>query len=340
MTLQQNTNQLPETINWILNNLSLEKCTSAQFMYNIMESQSCKCLPVIYQPFDKNIKAHFVDQAQIFDFQHHSENGKILDFGPGDGWPSLRIAPFVKEVIGIESSPLRIKVCTENAKKLNVKNAKFICVQDGQILPFVDNTFDSVIAASSVELTSNPESTLCELYRVLKKQGTLRLYWEKLEKYKKGKEFDLWVHSLSSSQTDLIIFERHIKEEYIRYFRLRLVISKKELEDIFKHYNATINFSGLTIEILEIISKKILNAAVMITKHPLSNTMVKWVKNAGFKSVQTTYSGGWFANKLFDVALEENLINKTFDSLYPIIKTIVKLKPPPEIKDVMITATK
>jgi len=71
-----------------------------------MESQSGYSLPIIYKPFDGTEKSHWVDRGHLYDFLYSTKGmgKKLLDFGPGDGWPSLIIAPFAQEIVGLDSS--------------------------------------------------------------------------------------------------------------------------------------------------------------------------------------------------------------------------------------------
>lgn len=46
---------------------------------------------------------HWSDRGSLYDFLYttRGQGKKLLDFGSGDGWPSLLVAPFVKEVVGV-----------------------------------------------------------------------------------------------------------------------------------------------------------------------------------------------------------------------------------------------
>ena len=140
-----------ELLEWVETRMKPELVNSVDFMYDEMESQSAFCLPIIYQPFDVAKRSHWRDRGSLFDFLFATrcEDRKILDFGPGDGWPSLIIAPYVRTVMGVDGSQKRISVCKENAKRLDIKNTRFIYVTPGHGLPFDNGTFDGIVAASS-----------------------------------------------------------------------------------------------------------------------------------------------------------------------------------------------
>lgn len=290
-----------DIISWINENLEPEICTSDKFIYNHMDSQSCYSLPVIYLPFDPSDKSHWADRGCLYDFLYslHGEGRKILDFGPGDGWPSLIIAPFVKEVVGLDSSRKRVEVCTENAKRLNISNAKFLCYTPGNPIPFEDNTFDGITAASSIEQAPNPKEIIMELYRILKPGGRLRIFYEALGEYKNGKENDIWIQADNDKSCILIIYFRNIKEEYADQYALNLNIGKKDLENMLSS-NGEPSFENITISFLEGISKYITSSRVCRTIHPSGKTYSLWMKEAGFKEVYPTHSGRIAAKILYD----------------------------------------
>ena len=113
---------------WIEEQLKPETCSSDELIYNEMESQSTYSLPIIYVPFDGRKRSHWADRGAMFDFLFSTKGfgKKLLDFGPGDGWPSLIVAPYVTEVIGVDASQKRIEICTQNASKLGIKNTNLL----------------------------------------------------------------------------------------------------------------------------------------------------------------------------------------------------------------------
>lgn len=86
---------------------------------------------------------------------------RILDYGCGGGWLSLKLSKLGLDVVGIDISRKMVK----NAK-LVCPNAEFI-VADAENLPFKDNVFDYVIGVSILHHLSDLKQALNELRRVI-----------------------------------------------------------------------------------------------------------------------------------------------------------------------------
>jgi len=280
-----------DPVEWIEARLSLRQSDSTESLYNDMESQSGGQLPVIYQPFDGRRRGHFVDEGSILDYVLTTNGGRVLDFGPGDGWPSLRIAPFVDEVVGVDGSTRRVDVCADNARRLGINNARFAHVPPRRLLPFEDESFDSVTAASSIEQTPDPEATLRELCRVLKPGGRMRMHYESLGRYRGGHERGVYFDK------NLVIFDRYIDEEYVRHYSLRLGGSVTQLP-------RCPSCADLTESALEALRPHVIETTTWTTHHPSCSTLLAWLSKAGFSAVTPTYNGGGFAGSLFDVLPE------------------------------------
>jgi len=158
-----------------------EQSSSAELMYERMESQSGRCLPVLYEPLDHTKRSHWHDEALIGAFAHAMGDARsVLDVGPGDGWPALRIADRFESVVGIDPSPRRVRVQRENAERLGITNVEFE-EMDVVDMGFPDASFGGVTAASSIEQSGDAESALREVFRVLEPGGRLAMVFEDYE---------------------------------------------------------------------------------------------------------------------------------------------------------------
>jgi ubiquinone/menaquinone biosynthesis C-methylase UbiE len=313
-----------------------------------MESQSGYCLPVIYQPFDASDRAHWRDRGAMFDFLFsvEGEGARLLDFGPGDGWPSLIVAPFARQVIGVDGSPRRVAVCTANAARLGVTNASFLHVPPGEPLPFPDGSFDGVMAASSIEQTPDPRAALAELYRLLRPGGRLRVHYENLSAYRGGSERTLDLEVLDDSACRLTFYDRHIEEEYADMFRLDLALPLAQALELFSVDGRTPLLGKATPSLLASLRPKIQEARSCRLVHPSALTFLRWMGELGFASARTTHNGLDFAGRLFDAlppASRPQTMPGVDGLLRPLVKIVVDLEAPPRSErrwDPMITAVK
>ena len=122
-----------------------------------MSFQPSGILPIFLNPF-------YFDRLAIFDgIIKNSKymNGKLLDFGCGSK-PYENLFK-CKEYIGLD---IKNKHHKKHSKKVDV-------FYDGKILPFDNESFDSVFSTQSFQYISNPGDILNELNRVLKNGGSL-----------------------------------------------------------------------------------------------------------------------------------------------------------------------
>lgn len=328
---------------WIAAEFCPRTVTSDEFIYDHMESQSGRSLPVIYQPFDPGSRAHWGDRGAILDFVESVGTGRLLDFGPGDGWPSLLVAPFVESVTGVDASERRVRVCTENASRMGIANARFVYVPAGQPLPFPDNSFDGVMAASSIEQTPDPAATIRELYRVLRPGGRLRVFYEALGRYAGGHEREAWLWPSSERETRMILYDRHIREERTIHYGLVIRAPLSEVVDVLGVEGCEIsNPDAITTDRLERLRPLIEEVATFVLTHPSCETYMRWMKDAGFSDVKPTHSGRSFALRLFDHVDQSGRPQDLagVDALLrPAVRVVIQLEAPEHL-DPCITAVK
>ena len=335
-------------IDWVTQHFQVEDCNSETFFYDEMASQSGYSLPIIYQPFDASKREHWNDRGAMFDylFATHGAGKKLLDFGPGDGWPSLIVAPFAGEVVGVDGSERRVAVCTENAARMGIKNARFLHAAPGSPLPFSDDTFDGVMAASSIEQTPDPKAALRELYRVLKPGGRLRMHYENLSPYRGGQEQSAELRRAQEGTCWLTLYDRHIEAENAIMIHVRLNLTPEKALEVINGGSQKLSFNDLTRSVLEKLRENILETRRLALTHPSGVTYLHWLKEIGFTEANTTHNGIWFAERLFDqIGVPERPTDMAgVDALLrPLVAIIVNMEAPPRSQhgwDPMITAVK
>lgn len=280
-----------EILTWIQKELSPRRSTTDSLIYDHLQSQSNRSLVGIYRPFDPNSKSDWSALGSACDFlwATRGQGKKILDFGPGDGWPSLLLAPSAGEVVGVDSSLRRVEVCRENASRLEIPNARFVSYQAGSPLPFSDQSFDAVTAASSIEQTPDPRQTLAQLYRVLKPGGRLRMSYEGLDRYRGGGEQDIWVADSGQGISLMVLYDRDLSRQEVTQYVLHLQVAP---EEILKRLEGDLSgFRGLTVSSLEDLRSRITQAGYVRTCHPSADRWSQWLEGAGFSRVVATHSG-------------------------------------------------
>jgi len=336
-----------DAIQWITAHLAPERCTSDKFFYDAMESQSEYGLPVIYKAFDPEKAWHWDDRGRILDylFATRGRGARLLDFGPGDGWPSLPVAPFAGEVVGVDASARRVEVCAGNAARMGITNARFVHIPASGPLPFEDESFDGVMAATSIEQTPDPREALREIYRVLRPGGRLRMDYEGLGCYRGGKEREAWLLDMGD-ECRLIIYDRHIEEERADQYGLDLAMPAGEaVSALTGEAGASARAVGIehvTPGALDALRPAITAAWVCTLSHPSGATYVRWLREIGFSVVQPTHNGGRFARELFGSMLPRDRpasLEGVTDLLCPLVQVVVEMPAPVEL-DPMITAIK
>jgi ubiquinone/menaquinone biosynthesis C-methylase UbiE len=333
-----------DVFEWIETTLKPEVCTSDRFIYDDMESQSGRSLPLIYQPFDGTNRSHWRDRGALFDFLHAvlGEGKRLLDFGPGDGWPSLIVAPYAAEVTGVDGSRRRVAVCTENAARLGFTNAHFHYAAPGSDLPFPAYSFDGVMAASSVEQSPDPRRTLTELYRVLKPGGRLRVNYESFTRDRRGmaRECETW--PIDAHHCRLILYDRDFAGERAVQYSISYALSEDDLTRAITSQSGPITFESLNVPALAALCAAVIDARVCTTIHASGRTLAAWLGEIGFREVLPTYDGSDFAGSLFDAYPEAQRPQEmaVVDALLrPAVAVVIGL-PAPLALDPPITAVK
>lgn len=186
---------------WIRKVTSPEPVDSASLRYQGMAHQAPPDLCGVYRPYDPNRVDDWIERTLIYSYLDAlGTRGRILDIGTGDGWPALPLAPYVKEVVGIDLAARRVEVSEENRARLGYENVHFF-LASGEDLPFVDRSFDGVVAGTSIEQMDDPRRCFAEMRRVLAPGGAAVItvehlsvelsgpFEEEVEFFQRGKSF-------------------------------------------------------------------------------------------------------------------------------------------------------
>jgi SAM-dependent methyltransferase len=110
---------------------------------------------------------------------------RVLDFGCGDGFTALGLSRFeMREIVGVDLNEA-FRFLPEIADRYLGKsslpgNLSFQRVDDGNPLPFEDDSFNAAYAWSVMEHVQDVDGVLLELYRILAPDGILFIQIEPL----------------------------------------------------------------------------------------------------------------------------------------------------------------
>jgi len=176
-----------------------------------------------------------------------NENDLILDYGCGPGTFSIKLSKLTKNnVHSVDISKKFLEECEKSKKKYNSNNIKTLLIEENK-LPFNNDYFDKVLLFDVIHHLEEPEETLKEIYRVLKKNGKIIIY----EPNKLNPLIAL-MHLIDPIERGLL--KLGTKKTYLNLFK------KVDLKVTFEEYSGII--VGPDSSIFEIISK-ILNKKII-----------------------------------------------------------------------------
>ncbi|HDS09699.1 MAG TPA: class I SAM-dependent methyltransferase, partial [Firmicutes bacterium] len=195
-------------------------------------------------------------------------------------------------------------------------------------LPFEDEHFDVIVAASSIEQTPSPEKTVKELFRILKPGGRMRVFYEGLRMYLNGREQEAFLINLSNNHSaNMIIFNRNINREEAVQYLLGFKLPPDEMRNYLKITNGSVDISGVSDATLNSLKQNLSYAKKCITKHPSSSSWIDIFKLTGFREIIPSNEGRLFAGRLFDHSeYRPGNMAALVKYLLPIIKTALSFE--------------
>lgn len=301
---------------WIVNTTKPVESNSAEQTYERIERQGGGRLPVIDIPQELRREEDFIDEARVRDFVAHLGSAQeVLDIGPGDGWPLLRLAPFFRAVTGVDASARRVETIKANAEKLGLKN---VTVRLGSALelPFADKTFDGAVASCSIEETPDSFAALREVYRVLKPGGKFRVSFQSYDTKDRGFSEGMMLSETADS-LGYHYFIKHRLPPWERNYLVKFAVTP-EMKEAFAKLADLVERLGtnpsanpeIGLQFLERHQAQIIGASWYELEHFTSQTMKESLEEVGFVNVRCTYSAGTLARtcwpRLRDVELGDS----------------------------------
>ena len=129
----------------------------------------------MYSSFQKNMRDKgWIETDNII--KAGISRGHALEIGPGPGYLGLEWLKKTSQtqLTVLEISQTMIDISRQNAQEYHLDADRITYVHHtAQMLPFKDNTFDSVFSAGSLHEWENPLEVFNEIHRVLKPSGKL-----------------------------------------------------------------------------------------------------------------------------------------------------------------------
>ncbi len=108
-------------------------------------------------------KVKELELSLLLDFAEPSSGEKMLEVGIGTGLFAVEFAKRGVEVFGIDPSEEMLKIAEQRGFSVKVGT--------GENIPFEDNSFDIVLAMTSIEFSKSPDKFVSEMKRVAKCRG-------------------------------------------------------------------------------------------------------------------------------------------------------------------------
>ncbi|MGE0228447.1 MAG: class I SAM-dependent methyltransferase [Dehalococcoidia bacterium] len=316
---------------WLREHLKPDRVESARGLYELMPRQRNGQLPFVDVDYDPYNESHWADAARVADYAAHLPAGgtRVLDIGPGDGWPSLPLAALYPNlsIVGADASPLRAGVCTANAERLGIHNATFV-VADAARLPFDDGSFDLVTAASSLEEADDAEGVLHEAARVLRPGGALRASYQDWRLGVPGWEsVMLW----SAGASLLYTYVRRIQDPPIERRYTVVIRAGSEAKDLFtaalvamasgkRAYGETLLSPELGVPLLQSLIPHYERCFLVEMRRWSTSNLVGALRTAGFSTVRATVHSGEIGRHFARETLRAGTMN-SIAPLFPVITT-------------------
>jgi ubiquinone/menaquinone biosynthesis C-methylase UbiE len=137
---------------------------------------------------EKMVRQHKTETNWTIELMNVQKGDRILELGCGAGYAIKLILEkdLTQEIVGLDISPtIIVSAKFRNKKAIREKRAKLVQANLNK-LPFENENFNSVFSIQTIYFWTDIDTTLSEIYRVLKPDGIVVLT------FSDGKDDDAW----------------------------------------------------------------------------------------------------------------------------------------------------
>ncbi|MFC5995819.1 class I SAM-dependent methyltransferase [Pseudonocardia hispaniensis] len=151
--------------------------------------------------YDETVVDALAERAQL------TEASTVVDVGTGTGFVAGGLAPRVRRVIGVDSSPAMLAVARDNLTGLGIGNVE-LTEAPVDALPLKDRSADAAVANMVLHHAPDPAAMIAEMARVVRPGGTVVISdcVEHDHEWMRTQQADRWLGF--SAETIAELFER------------------------------------------------------------------------------------------------------------------------------------
>jgi ubiquinone/menaquinone biosynthesis C-methylase UbiE len=164
------------------------------------------------------MRSSFYNEAVIDALAERAEvdgHTRVVDVGTGTGFVAAGLAPRVRSVVGVDSSPAMLAVAADNLHALGLDNVTLV---EGTVdaLPLDDDSVDAAVANMVLHHAQDPTAMLTEMARVVRPGGMVAITDEVEHTYEwmRTEQADLWLGFAEQDVADFFARSRLVEYGY------------------------------------------------------------------------------------------------------------------------------
>ena len=154
--------------------------------------------------------------------------------------------------------------------------------------------------------------------------------YEDLDRYRDSAPQDTWLWSPDASTSRLVVYDRHIEEEFAVMYGMTFSGRPREL-GLPVDASGVLPFERLTQHLLDGLKSHVTEAVACRLSHPSGRTYFELLNEMAFSEVIPSHSGAWFAGEVFDrISGGERPgdVGSVDDMLAPVVDVVVEMRAP------------